>query len=84
MRVGFPVCDTLGGMTAAMAINGALGPRARSGEGVYLDVSMLESSLTALGWVVSDYLVAGGNPPRTATRTPPAHRPATFETGPAH
>ena len=24
LRVGFPVCDTLGGMTAALAINGAL------------------------------------------------------------
>jgi crotonobetainyl-CoA:carnitine CoA-transferase CaiB-like acyl-CoA transferase len=81
LRVGFPVCDTLGGMTAAMAINGALVARARTGNGVYLDVSMLESSLTALGWVVSDYLVAGRPPAAHGNENPTGAPSATFMTG---
>ncbi|REE72481.1 crotonobetainyl-CoA:carnitine CoA-transferase CaiB-like acyl-CoA transferase [Rhodococcus wratislaviensis] len=81
LRVGFPVCDTLGGMTAAMAINGALASRARTGEGVYLDVSMLESSLTALGWVVSDYLIAGRQPSANGNENPTGAPSATFQTG---
>ncbi|MGW5383417.1 CaiB/BaiF CoA transferase family protein [Nocardia sp. NPDC003963] len=81
LRVGFPVCDTLGGTTAAMAINGALASRARTGEGVYLDVSMLESSLTALGWVVSDYLIAGNPPVAKGNENPTAAPSGTFETG---
>ena len=81
LRVGFPVCDTLGGMTAAMAINGALAARARTGEGVFLDVSMLESSLTALGWVVSDYLIAGRQPSPNGNENPTGAPSATFMTG---
>lgn len=62
LRVGFPVCDTLGGFAAAMAISAALVRRANTGEGSYLDVSMLEAAMTAMGWVVSDYLIAGREP----------------------
>lgn len=57
-RVGFPVCDTLGGLTAALAITAALTGRERDGEGAYLDVSMLEASVSAMGWPVSSYLVS--------------------------
>lgn len=59
LRVGFPVCDTIGGLAAAMAINAALVGRARTGRGHFIDVSMLEASLSAMGWVVSNYLIAG-------------------------
>jgi len=62
MRVGYPVADTLGGMTAAFAISAALVRRAAIGEGTFIDVSMLESSLAAMGWVVSNYLIAGQVP----------------------
>ncbi len=58
VRVGFPVCDTLGGYVAAMAVNAALVKRARTGEGSYLDVSMLESALTAMSWVISEHLIS--------------------------
>ncbi|BEL05867.1 CoA transferase [Actinoplanes sichuanensis] len=61
-RVGFPACDTIGGLTAAMAIAAALAGRARTGTGVHLDVSMLETSLSAMGWAVSNYLVSGVPP----------------------
>lgn len=59
LRVGFPICDTIGGLTAAMAINAALAGRARTGEGCFIDVSMLEASLSAMGWAVSNYLISG-------------------------
>lgn len=59
-RVGYPLCDTIGGLTAAMAISAALaGPR-RSAS--LIDVSMLEATLATMGWVVSNWLVAGIRP----------------------
>jgi crotonobetainyl-CoA:carnitine CoA-transferase CaiB-like acyl-CoA transferase len=62
LRVGYPVADTLGGITAAYAISAALFRRERSGEGECIDVSMLESTLVAMGWVVSNWLIAGVRP----------------------
>ncbi len=60
-RVGYPLCDTIGGLTAAMAISAALSGRARDG-GSFIDVSMLEATLATMGWVVSNYLIAGVTP----------------------
>jgi crotonobetainyl-CoA:carnitine CoA-transferase CaiB-like acyl-CoA transferase len=62
LRVGFPVSDSIGGLVAAMAIAAALAGRARTGKGVCLDVSMLETSLSAMGWAASNYLVSGVAP----------------------
>ena len=62
LRVGYPVADTMGGITAAYAIGAALFRRERSGEGEFIDVSMLESTLVAMGWVVSNWLIAGVRP----------------------
>lgn len=58
LRVGYPLCDTIGGVTAAMAINAALAGRERHG-GSFIDVSMLEATLATMGWVVSNFLIAG-------------------------
>ena len=75
IRTGFPIADTLGGYAAAFAISAALVKRSRTGAGSFLDVSMLETAIAAMGWVVSDYLIAR---PRTpvpwATKTPPRPR----------
>jgi len=62
MRSGFPVADTLAGMTAAFAIASALVRRNVTGKGAFLDVSMLDTALTAMGWAVSNYLIAGVDP----------------------
>jgi len=61
VRVGYPVSDTIGGLTAAMAICAAL-PAAASGTGRMIDVSMLEATLASMGWVISNYLIAGQTP----------------------
>jgi crotonobetainyl-CoA:carnitine CoA-transferase CaiB-like acyl-CoA transferase len=62
LRVGFPVCDTVGGLMAALSITAALTGRATTGRGCFLDVSMLEAAVSAMGWTVSNYLVAGVAP----------------------
>jgi crotonobetainyl-CoA:carnitine CoA-transferase CaiB-like acyl-CoA transferase len=62
LRVGYPVCDTVGGMTAAFAICAALVDACLHGQGRMIDVSMLESTLATMGWVVSNYLNAGTVP----------------------
>ena len=54
LRAGFPVADTIGGLTAAFAIAAALFRRERSSEGEFIDVSMLESTLVTMGWAVSN------------------------------
>jgi crotonobetainyl-CoA:carnitine CoA-transferase CaiB-like acyl-CoA transferase len=62
LRVGFPVCDTVGGLMAALSVTAALAGRAESGKGCFLDVSMLEAAVSAMGWTISNYLVAGVPP----------------------
>ena len=62
LRVGYPICDTMGGITAAMAICAALVDSQTTGHGRKIDVSMLESTLASMGWVVSNYLNAGVEP----------------------
>jgi crotonobetainyl-CoA:carnitine CoA-transferase CaiB-like acyl-CoA transferase len=59
VRVGFPICDALGGYVAAMAICAALVQRSGERTGCFLDVSMLESALTSMSWVVSEQLISG-------------------------
>ena len=55
-RVGYPISDTIGGLTAAMALSAAL--NAPKG-GSFIDVSMLEATLVTMGWVISNYLLGG-------------------------
>ena len=62
LRVGYPVCDSIGGITPAFAIASALVRQRTTGEGAFIDVSMLDSTLATMGWVVSNYLIAGQHP----------------------
>jgi len=59
LRVGYPLADTVGGLTAAMAVAAALNAPRR---GAFIDVSMLDSVLATMGWVVSNYLIGGVEP----------------------
>jgi CoA:oxalate CoA-transferase len=80
LRVGYPVADTMGGITAAFAIAAALFRRERSGEGELIDVSMLESSLVAMGWAVSNWLIAGLPPQPMGNENMTASPSGTFKT----
>ncbi len=81
LRVGYPIADTMGGMTAAFAIAAALFRRERTGEGEFIDVSMLESSLVAMGWAVSNWLIAGVKPEPMGNENMTASPSGTFRTG---
>lgn len=61
-RAGYTVVDISTGMTAAFAIAGALYRRETTGEGQYLDVSMLDTALTVMGPIATAYLVTGRVP----------------------
>ncbi len=54
LRAGWPVADTVGGLTAAMAICAALNAPKR---GSFIDVAMLDSLLATMGWAVSNLLI---------------------------
>ena len=59
MRAGFAICDTIGGMTAALAVASALYQRTHTGRGQFVDVAMLDAALAFIPGPVSEYTVAG-------------------------
>ncbi|RLP24210.1 CoA transferase [Mesorhizobium sp. YM1C-6-2] len=81
LRVGYPVCDTIGGLAGAFAIVSALLRQKTSGEGAFLDVSMLESTLSAMGWPVSNFLTAGVEPKPMGNENMTAAPSGAFRTG---
>jgi crotonobetainyl-CoA:carnitine CoA-transferase CaiB-like acyl-CoA transferase len=58
-RAGFAICDTIGGMTAALAVASALYQRTHAGRGQLVDVAMLDAALAFIPGTVSEYTVAG-------------------------
>ena len=81
LRVGYPVADTIGGLTAALAIAAALVRRGRTGKGEFIDVSMLEATLVTMGWQVSNWLIAGVRPQPLGNENMTAAPSGTFATG---
>lgn len=81
LRVGYPVADTMGGMTAAFAIAAALVRVQRTGQGEFIDVSMLESTMVAMGWAVSNWLIAGKEPEAMGNENMTAAPSGAFQTG---
>jgi crotonobetainyl-CoA:carnitine CoA-transferase CaiB-like acyl-CoA transferase len=59
MRAGFAICDTIGGMTAALAVSSALYQRQQTGRGQFVDVAMLDAALAFIPGPVCEYTVAG-------------------------
>lgn len=58
-RAGFAVCDALSGMTAAFAVSSALFQRTYTGRGQFIDVAMLDASLTFLSPNMVEWTVGG-------------------------
>lgn len=81
LRVGYPVADTIGGLFGAFATVSALLRKATTGEGAFLDVSMLECTLSALGWPVSNYLIADVEPAAMGNENMTAAPSGSFHTG---
>lgn len=76
LRVGYPLADTIGGLTAAMAITSALNAPER---GCFIDVSMLEAVLATMGWVVSNHLIGGVTPSRLGNENPTSAPSGAFQ-----
>lgn len=75
-RVGYPIADTIGGLTAALAISAALHQKTSQ----YIDVSMLESVLTTMGWAVSNLLMNHVEPTRVGNENMTSAPSGAFET----
>jgi crotonobetainyl-CoA:carnitine CoA-transferase CaiB-like acyl-CoA transferase len=67
-KVGVPVTDLIGGLTAALGIVAALCRRDGTGRGEYLDVSMLDAAASWLGYFPQHFWHGGSEPPRTGMR----------------
>ena len=78
-RVGYPMGDTIGGMTAAFAVASALANKAED-RGTFIDVSMLEAVIATMGWVVSNHLIAGQMPAPNGNDNFTASPSGTFRT----
>ena len=76
-RVGYPLADTTGGMTAAMAIAAQLCANPR---GAFLDVSMTDAVISAMGWVVSNHVIGGVTPAAHGNENTTSAPSGTFET----
>ncbi|MDH3668320.1 MAG: CoA transferase [Paracoccaceae bacterium] len=79
LRVGYPIADTIGGLTAAFAVAAALNARETKG-GTFIDVSMLEAVLATMGWAVSNWLISGVAPEPKGNENVTASPSATFKT----
>ncbi len=59
VKVGLPVCDLACGLYVALAVTSALHERATSGEGQYIDVSLMESAVSFGIWEAGRYFATG-------------------------
>jgi CoA:oxalate CoA-transferase len=80
LRTGFPISDTIAGLTAAFAISAALVEQRRTGRGRQIDVSLLEATMAAMGWVVSNHLNGGVEPEAMGNDNMTASPSGTFRT----
>src|SRR5438105_7854376 len=69
-KVGVPISDLNAGLFASHAILAALLSRSRTGEGQYIDTSLLEAALAYTIWESNEYWATGTAPRRLGT----AHR----------
>ncbi len=59
MRAGFALCDLIGGINSAFAVASALYQRTHTGRGQFVDVAMLDSTLSFLTTEIAEYTVTG-------------------------
>jgi crotonobetainyl-CoA:carnitine CoA-transferase CaiB-like acyl-CoA transferase len=79
-RLGVPIADIGGGMFAAYAIVAALFDRERSGEGSYVDISMLGGQVALLSYQAGLYLSTGTTPGQLGNAHPMIAPYDTFRT----
>lgn len=64
LKAGPSLVDFITGHNTALAIMAALMHRARTGEGQYIDIALLDTSVAMVSHIMQDYLISGVAPPR--------------------
>ncbi len=70
VRIGVAVSDIGAGMYASIAILGAIIARQSSGRGQWLDISLLDSTVSWMTYMAADYFASGRNPKRMGSAHP--------------
>ena len=66
-KLGIPLGDVGGGLWAAIAVLAALQHRNATGEGLHVDLSLLDGLVGLLGYLAEIYLVTGESPGRVGS-----------------
>lgn len=69
-KVGVPIVDIMAGMYAAVAVLAALARRDQCGEGDYVDIGMLDVTVSCLLNQAMNFLLSGKAPKRNGNRHP--------------
>ncbi len=64
LKAGPSLVDFITGHNTAIAILAALQHRNRTGEGQYIDIALLDTSVAMVSHIMQDYLISGEAPPR--------------------
>ncbi|MEJ6008890.1 CaiB/BaiF CoA-transferase family protein [Novosphingobium aquae] len=64
LKAGPSLVDFVTGHNTAIAILGALMRRSVTGEGQYIDIALLDTSVAMVSHIMQDYLLSGDAPPR--------------------
>ena len=70
VKVGVAMADLVTGLYASNAILAALRRRDLTGQGAYIDMSLLDSQIAVLGHQAMNYLASGNTPPRLGNGHP--------------
>jgi crotonobetainyl-CoA:carnitine CoA-transferase CaiB-like acyl-CoA transferase len=70
VKAAAPVADVMGGLSAAIAIMGSLMARQQTGEGRYLDISMMDGMFTLMGQAIAAWGITGKDPRRWGNAHP--------------
>jgi len=70
LRAGISISDISTGIYSALAIMAALFQRSRTGEGQYIDMSLLDSTMALMTFAAQSYLMDGKQPPRVGNGHP--------------
>jgi crotonobetainyl-CoA:carnitine CoA-transferase CaiB-like acyl-CoA transferase len=84
MKMGVAFSDIFAGLHAVIGIEAALYHRERTGEGQYIDISLLDTQVAVLANQALNYLVGGKVPTRLGNAHPNIVPYQTFETGDGH
>ena len=64
LKAGPSLVDFMTGHNTALAIMAALVHRTNTGEGQYIDIALLDTSVAMVSHIMQDYLISGFPPPR--------------------